>query len=312
MGKNKISIFMIIFTSFFMMVGCNVGLASEPTQTPTETATLTPIPPTATATVTPTATLTPTPTVTFTPTLGIGSTQVSPKDGMVLVYVPEGEFLMGSTEADIDKVMAQCSNCKRKYFNGELPQHKVYLDAYWIDQTEVTNAVYTQCVADGECEPPQDKLPGGIDYVATVDGVAIDQNPRNSYNGNPTYADYPVIYVEWNQANAYCGWAGRRLPSEAEWEKAARGTDGRTYPWGEGIDCDKANYNGKDGSCMWDTRAVGSYPQGASVYGALDMVGNVSEWWLTYSVRTTMPIHLGRIHQVLIAVCIAYCGAAPC
>jgi len=112
MEKNTISIFMIIFTSFFLMVGCNVGSASEPTQTPAETATLTSIPLTVTATVTPTATLTPTPTVTSTPTLGIGSSEVNPKDGMLMVYVPEGEFLMGSKDDDPEASRMKNPNIK--------------------------------------------------------------------------------------------------------------------------------------------------------------------------------------------------------
>jgi formylglycine-generating enzyme required for sulfatase activity len=100
------------------------------------------------------------------------------------------------------------------------------------------------------------------------------------YYGTSQYADFPVIFVDWYMAKAYCDWAGRRLPSEAEWEKAARGTDGRIYPWGNKLSCKQANYNynGKNGGCVGDTTAVGSYPSGASPYGAMDMAGNVSEW----------------------------------
>jgi formylglycine-generating enzyme required for sulfatase activity/tRNA A-37 threonylcarbamoyl transferase component Bud32 len=175
--------------------------------------------------------------------------RVSSKDGMVMVYMPAGEFMMGSDNGDAD----------------EKPQHTVSLDAYWIDQTEVTNSMYAKCVTDGECELP----------------TATQSSTRSNYYDDTQYADYPVINVDWSQANAYCGWAGRQLPTEAEWEKAARSTDGRTYPWGEGIDCSLANYRGKNSEndfCIGDTQVVGSYPQGASMYGALDLAGNVWEW----------------------------------
>ena len=189
-----------------------------------------------------------TPTLTPTPTLGIGSTAISDSDGAVLMYVPEGDF-------------------ERRHVLGPSsgPVHTVYLDAYWIDRTGVTNGMYAECVEAGACEPPKDS----------------SSFSRDSYYGNAAYENYPVIYVNWHNAESYCSWAGRRLPTEAEWEKAARGTDGRTYPRGEGIDCTLANYRGKDGGsdfCIGDTSEVGSYPDGASPYGALDMAGNVWEW----------------------------------
>jgi eukaryotic-like serine/threonine-protein kinase len=190
-----------------------------------------------------TVTLTVTPTLTATAMPQAGSTLVSPIDGMLEVYVPAGEFQMGSNDGN--------DNAK--------PVHTVFLDAFWIDRTEVTNAQYAKCVTAGACTRPV--------YKKSIN--------KNSYYGNPQYDNYPVIFVDWNQANDFCGWAGRQLPTEAQWEKAARGTDGRTYPWGEGIDCNKANYKS---NCKGDTTAVGSYPLGASPYGALDMAGNVGEW----------------------------------
>jgi formylglycine-generating enzyme required for sulfatase activity len=176
-----------------------------------------------------------TPEASPTPELKMGSTMASEKDGMTLMYVPQGGFEMGSNDGDDD----------------ERPVHTVWLDAFWIDQTEVTNAMYAKCVADGLCK--SSRCADNIDFIG---------------------AGQPVVGVDWNDANSYCEWGGRRLPTEAEWEKAARGMLGRSYPWGEGIDCDKANY----GSCKWKTVEVGSYPDGASPYGALDMAGNAWEW----------------------------------
>jgi formylglycine-generating enzyme required for sulfatase activity len=173
----------------------------------------------------------PTPAASPTPEFQIGSTSIRDSDGMTMMYVPEGEFTMGSNSSE----------------GYEQPEQKVTLGAFWIDSTEVTNAMYAKCVGAGCTNPASSK--------------------RSSQ-----YANHPVVAVEWEDAQNYCLWAGARLPTEAEWEKAARGTDGRIYPWGN------ANDTSKYYAYASNPSSVGSFPSGASPYGALDMVGGVSEW----------------------------------
>jgi formylglycine-generating enzyme required for sulfatase activity len=188
-------------------------------------------------------------------------------------FVPRGSFLMGSDNA-----------------MSSIPVHTVYLDAFFIDKYEVTNVFYRACVIEHICEPARQN----------------GSSTRPSYYDSTEFNDFPVVYVDWTMAEAYCEWRGGRLPTEAEWEKTARGTDGRTYPWGEGIDCTRANYDknissggqvgcpvdtpaslGKFSShdlrrmlgvTVGDTTRVGSYESGQSPYGAYDMIGNVTEW----------------------------------
>ena len=179
------------------------------------------------------------------------------------IYIPAGEFQMGC-DPDHNNGFA----C----YDDEEPLHTVYLDAYLIDTTEVTNGQYAQCVEVGDCTPP---------YSAS-------SWTRSFYYGNPEYADYPVGRMYWDQAQNYCTWVGGSLPTEAQWEKAARGSsDSRAYPWGDTYpNCMLANFYDFFGTgeyCNVDTSAVGSYPSGASPYGLLDMAGNgwewVNDWW---------------------------------
>ncbi len=177
-------------------------------------------------------------------------------DPSTTIYIAAGYFWMGCELS---------FNCPA----DEMPTHQVMLDAYWIDKNLVTNAQYAYCVSAGACTPPYD----------------TSSMTRSSYYGNPAFANYPVINERWSQANDYCAWAGKRLPSEAEWEMAARGAIvGGTghvysYPWGnQAPTCSLANFTDGSNLCVGDTSAVGSYPGGASPYGVLDMAGNVWEW----------------------------------
>jgi len=178
-------------------------------------------------------------------------------EGDDMVLIPAGEFIMGNDAGDDD----------------EKPERTVYLDAFCIDKYEVTNAQYKECVDAGACNPP-----------------ARQSSPsRLFYYDNPEFDNYPVIWVTWNDAQAYCKWRGKRLPTEAEWEKAARGTDGRLWPWGNS-EPDGTKLNLCDVNCTYewkeshiddgypDTAPVGSFEAGQSPYGVYNMAGNVREW----------------------------------
>ena len=277
-------------------LGCLPTATPDPNQ-PEPTATSTP-PPAATWTPTPppaptwTPTNTPAPADTWTPT-PVPSTATPlppptspPQSSPDMVHVPAGEFSMGS---DPDEAVAECkrvnpdSDCKRSWFEDEAPIHTVYLDEFYIDTYEVTNAEFAQFLNDKGNQTEEGKT--WLD-IGDED-VLIEQN-GNSFQAKGGFANHPVIEVTWFGAKAYCEAQGKRLPTEAEWEKAARGTDGRTYPWGNSFDGSRLNYCDSNCSQSWAdkdvddgyarTAPVGSYPSGISPYGAHDMAGNVWEW----------------------------------
>jgi formylglycine-generating enzyme required for sulfatase activity len=189
--------------------------------------------------------------------------EITDEKDVPLRLVPAGEFTMGS-DSDSDPRNSS---------------HILSLAAFYMDKYEVTNAQYADCVTAGVCAPPH--------YTKS--------DFRQHYYGNSEYDHFPVIHVDWMMARTYCEtWRGARLPTEAEWEKAARGTDGRSYPWGEGIRCDQANYDGDPDPasfCMGEISEVGSYESGQSPYGLYDMAGNVFEW--TSSLSNAYPYDVG-------------------
>lgn len=189
----------------------------------------------------------PTSTAVVTMTASAPPSEIVDSEGVPMVFVPAGDFIMGSNSSDAA---------------DEKPSHTVFLDDYYIDKFEVTNAGYEACVEAGKCDPPKHV------YI-------FPESPKKIYYGNSQYDKYPVIYVDWNMAKAYCEWRDARLPTEAEWEKAARGnTDERIYPWGDDLECRQANYH----KCVNLPSEVGTYRDGQSPYGAYDMAGNVLEW----------------------------------
>ncbi len=215
----------------------------------------------------------------------VGDEKVRPVDGARMVFVPTGQFTMGS-----DRYMARyaerlceassgalaVATCQPAAFRDEQPAHTVSLDAFWLDRTEVTNSQYQRCVEAGACDPP----------------ALSSSFSRPKYFGEPAFAAYPVVNLTWQMASKYCAWAGARLPTEAEWEYAARGPENRIFAWGNDFDRTKLNYC--DASCPLlsdktyddgypDSAPVGSFPAGASWVHALDLTGNVREWvadWL--------------------------------
>jgi serine/threonine-protein kinase len=223
-------------------------------------------------------------------------TQTSAKDGMVMVFVPAGDFLMGSDPVKDVNTAPE-----------EQPQHTINLKDYWIDQTDVTNAMYAAFVQATGYKTDAEK--GGWGWAFTnnawnkVNG-ADWQHPQGTGSSLQGLDNHPVVLVSWADSQAYCKWAGRRLPTEAEWEKAARGTDGRLFPWGDqppaanllnfadkNLPLDWTDKSANDGYEF--TSPVGNYPAGASPYGALDMAGDAIQWvadWFSAKYYPTSPM----------------------
>jgi formylglycine-generating enzyme required for sulfatase activity len=240
----------LIFICISLVVASTIslgGCSSAGKETVPAPPTATPSPP-AISTPAPQPTATTAPTETPTPTAL--PAEITDALGVAMRLIPAGEFTMGTNGGPDDAK----------------PEHQVYLDAYYIDKFEVTNTLYKACVEAAACAPPQQN----------------QSSTHATYYGDPEFDAYPVISIDWQMANDFCEWRGLALPSEAQWEKAARGADERNFPWGnQGIDCSYANYfdaNKGEKGCVGDTAAVGSYEKGQSPYGVYDLAGNVWEW----------------------------------
>jgi formylglycine-generating enzyme required for sulfatase activity len=253
-------LFVCLVLTALLLAACGGG------QTPTSSPEPPPIA-AATATTAPTAapppSSTPAPLPSPTPTPGdafpaLGDTWVRPADGTLMVYVPGGTFPMGSGGDDPDAVP------------DELPQHLVTLDGFWIDQTEVTNAQFVLFLNEHGNRGER-----GVKMIVLDEGYAQISQVGDQFVTSEAALERPVVMVTWHGAATYCEWAGGRLPTEAEWEYAARGPEGNLYPWGDAPPtCDLANH----GTCIGVPVQVGSRSAGASWCGALDLAGNVWEW----------------------------------
>jgi len=222
----------------------------------------------------------------------IDSTIISPKDEATLVYIPAGEFRMGSNINDAQRFCQKYStNCK--VVEDEDPQHIIMLDEFWIDQYEVTNKQFeiftttTGYITDAEKDGKSKVWTNnGVDFINGADW----RHPTGSTDGIVGLENHPVVQVSWNDAYAYCKWSGRRLPTEAEWEKSARGDLNIDFPWGSDFNCQYGNYDDEtmiDNYTVSDkincdnfsrTAPVGNFPLGASPYNVYDLSGNVWEW----------------------------------
>jgi len=273
MKSRRIELFILITTSALILVACTSKEGGETAILVVNTAPIVTNSPTILPTATCTAVSTYTQQPIATPRLGIGSTLMRSEDGAVMVYVPEGDFIMGNDD--------------NEYLPDEKPAHKVYLETFWIDRTEVTNSMFAEFLnAQGNQEE------GHVTWLDVTDSDARIHENGETWDVIEGFEDHPVVEVTWFAARAYCEWVSARLPTEAEWEKASGGTDGRLFPWGNSEPgCSLFNYWAINclpyiaadvsilpGSYQLPTTLVGSYPDGASPYEAMDMAGNVSEW----------------------------------
>lgn len=274
-GRSRLILFWsILVTGAFLLAAC--GGQPDPTEAPptpeptaaeeatATTAPPTPLPPTETPSATPTPGQTPveptatTPPAEPTPTYSFPDSVLG-NDGVYMNLIPTGQLWMGSNLQFIQYAVRQCEassaddGCDESDFINEAPDHGVEIDAFYMDISEVTNHLYRHCVDHGPCTPPTDLR----------------------FFDDDQYRFHPVVFVTWHDARTYCEYARKRLPTEAEWERAARGPGFQQFPWGDEWDPSRANTQEEGPGAL---QPVGQYPDGASPFGILDMSGNAWEW----------------------------------
>lgn len=203
-----------------------------------------------------------------------GDTWVRPKDGMVMVYVPGGTFQMGLSEEERDDLLSDCTvssqYCTKGFYEDEMPQHPVTVDGFWMDRVEVSNAQYAAFLNEHGNRGER-----GVKLVELDAGYVRIERFGEGYRARPAAEEYAVVMMSWYGAEAYCRWVGGRLPTEAEWEYAAKGPDGNLYPWGSAEPtCELAN----SGACNGTSISAADLPGGASWCGVLGLAGNAWDW----------------------------------
>jgi formylglycine-generating enzyme required for sulfatase activity len=222
----------------------------------------------------------------------LGETFLRNKDQGVMIFIPAGEFIMGTQDEEIYYTLTLCEtynqDCAYVITSRlSVPTHNVKLSSYWIDQYEITNAQFASFLND-----QGNQIEGGSTWLSIKNPHSLIEQVNGSYQPKEGFADHPVIEVTWYGANAYCEWAGARLPTEAEWEYAARGPENLFFPWGNVFEITHVNFCDTNCEKFWKTEdydtgysdgfsktaPVGTYPKGKSWCGTMDMVGNVWEW----------------------------------
>ena len=234
----------------------------------------------------------------------------NPRDGSVLCLIPAGEFIMGSTQEQIEAASRMDVWGHPDLLLRERPQFRALAPNYYLGIYAVTNEQFAAFLS--ETRPTPEQL---TRWAPTLERIIAPTAPAESFRVAPGFERHPAIHVSWFGAEAYCLWAGLRLPTEIEWEKGARGTDGRLFSWGNEWHADALRWHGGDRREGETTAPVDAYPEGCSPYGIHQMAGNVEEWcadWLQsdvyrrYATGDLRPPFTGRDRVVRGGTCLRW------
>jgi len=195
------------------------------------------------------------------------------RDGSLLRLVPAGPFIMGSTAAEIEAARAMDHDGELFFLGHERPRFSPFVRAFYIGIHAITNEQFAHFLTLRRPSPDEINL-----WLPMADHIRPPRSRKGTYEVDAGYERHPAVHLSWFGATAYCDWAGLRLPTEIEWEKAARGTDGRIFPWGNGWDESRLRWHGGDRPEGETTAPVDAYPEGCSPFGCFQMAGNVEEW----------------------------------
>jgi formylglycine-generating enzyme required for sulfatase activity len=199
-------------------------------------------------------------------------TWINPKDGSIMQRIPAGEFVMGSTPEQIEAAITMDKDGPLFALHHECPQFRGFTSDFYLSVHAITNEQFARFLSD--LKPTEFQLDR---WISSLERITSPSEPNEPFRVIPGFERHPVVHVSWHGAEAYCHWASLRLPTEIEWEKAARGNDGRIFPWGNDWDSDAlAWWSSHDAD--HDTEPVDAFARGCSPYGIFQMAGNVEEW----------------------------------